>query len=358
MWVKAPYWRSDITIEDDVVEEIARIVGYESIPTTTLSAPIPHHEPNPFRDMRERIRDVLVSLGMHEVISYSLTDRETLDKVEVLSNGPEPIGVANPMSREQEYLRTSLRGSILKTLASNRRTSQGEGVRIFEIGRIYLPREEAKIRALPDEKETLIGVVSGPRFDLSWLAGRGDMDFFDAKGLLESLFGQVGARTVYEATNDPIMHPGKAARVLCDGRAVGVIGEIHPRVLGRFDLDDSPVAMFEIDLESLCEALPEDARRYTSTTRFPESERDLALIVDAAVPSARIQSVIQRNKLVKRTSPFDLYSGQGIPAGKKSIAYRTVFQSPIGTLTTEQVNSAQSDILRQLQREFGAELRG
>ena len=357
LWMEAPYWRSDVSIEDDLVEEVARTVGYEGIPTTMLSSPLPHHEPRPYRAFRERVRDILAASGMQEVISYSLTSRETLDQVGALAGGTEPIEIANPLNADMQVLRTSLRGSLLETLASNRSVSRGDGLRLFEIGRVYLPKEEARDRDLPDEKEVVVGALSGPRFPTSWTARQGDMDFFDAKGALQSLFGQIGAQVEYEASTDPAMHPGKTARLVCGGRAVGVVGEVDPRVLTRFDLDESTVAMFEIDVESLEEALSGGAAEYASVTRFPESQRDLALIVDAGVPSARIQSIIDRHKLAKHSVPFDIYTGAEIPAGKKSVAYRIVFQSPRATLTTEQVDRAQGDILRQLGRELGAELR-
>ena len=355
--MQAPYWRSDISIEDDLIEEVARIVGYDKIPTTTPSAPIPHHEPQPLRELRERVRDLLAASGMQEVVSYSLTDRATLDAVGPASGGPEPLRVANPMSSEMQYLRTSLRGSLLRTLSSSRRAAQGEGLRLFEIGRVYLPKEEARERELPDEKEVVVGVLSGPRFPTSWLPPGGNMDFFDGKGVLETVFGQIGADIEYDPSQDPIMHPGKTARLVRGNRTVGMIGEVHPRLLERFDLDESPVAMFEIDLESLHEAAPGGVGHYTGASRFPDSARDLALVVDAGVTSAEIQSVIQRHKLVGHSSAFDVYTGRGVPAGKKSIAYRIVFQSSTATLTAEQVDRAQGDILRQLQRELGAELR-
>ena len=246
---------------------------------------------------------------------------------------------------------------MLKTLAANRRISQAEGLRLFEIGRVYLPREEAKERDLPDERETIVGVLSGPRFSASWLAAQAGMDFFDAKGVLEGVFEQIGAATAYEPSDDPIMHPGKTARLVCKGKPVGVVGEIHPRVLERFDLGEATLAMFEIDLESLYEAVQGASTVFASTSRFPESERDVALLLDADISSARIQAIIRRHKLVKDSSPFDLYTGEGVPDGKKSVAYRVVFQSDRSTLTADLVDRAQGDILRQLQRELGAELR-
>ena len=355
--LKAPYWRSDIAIEEDLVEEVARIVGYDDIPTTMPSTPIPHHQPQPLRELRERIRDLLAASGMREVISYPLTSLEELDGVGAVADGKEPLRVANPMSSEMQYLRTSLRGSLLQTLASNRRVSQGEGARVFEIGSVYLPKQEAKERDLPEEREMVVGLLSGPRFPTSWLASGGDMGFFDSKGVLESVFGQIGAAVVYEPSDEPTMHPGKTARLMCGRKAVGVIGEVHPRVLEGFDLGQSPVAMFEIDLESLHDALGDGPSRYAAPSRFPESERDLALIVDDGVPSAAIQSIIQRHKLVVASSPFDLYTEHGVPDGKKSIAYRIVFRSATGTLTAEQVNRARDDLLKHLEREVGAEVR-
>ena len=357
LWMKVPFWRSDVAIEDDLVEEVARIVGYDTIPTTTLSTPIPHHQPQPMRSLKENLRDLLAAAGMQETISYPLTNQETLDNIGALGDGPEPLKIANPMSSELDTLRTSLRGSMLETLASNRRISHDEGIRLFEMGRVYLPKEEAKERELPEEREMLVGVLSGPRFPVSWLAGQEDMDYFDAKGVMESAFGQIGAHIEYEPSSDPILHPGKSARLVCGGNAVGVMGEVHSSVLGRFDMEGSSATLFEVDLESLLHAAPQARRRYQSISRFPESYRDFALTVNTDVPSAKIKTIMEGHDLVVRASLFDVYSGGEIPAGKKSVAYRLIFQSSSGTLTAEQVNQAQEDILGNLQRQVGAELR-
>ena len=357
LWMDPPYWRSDIAIEDDLVEEVARVVGYDSVPTTMMSTQIPHHKSHPQRDLRESVKDILAASGMQETISYPLTERDTLTAVGALDDGPEPMEVANPLSSEMRYLRTSLRGSVLHTLSANRRVSQGAGIRIFETGRVYLPKEEAKERELPDEKEMVVGVLSGPRSQASWLAPKGDMDFFDAKGVLETLFERLGVSVDYEPTSHSTMRTGRASRLVSDGTSVGVVGEVHPGLLERFDLSDSRTAMFEIDLESLYDVTPKSVGKYTATSRFPESERDLALVVDGSVTSAQIRTIIERHKFVKSSGPVDLYAGEGVPRGKKSIAFRIVFQSDVSTLTTELVDRAQGDILRQLQRETGAELR-
>ena len=355
--MKVPYWRSDVAIEDDLVEEVARIVGYDNIPTTMLSTPIPHHEPSPLRSTRETLRDLLAAAGMQEVISYSLTDRATLDAVHADDAGPEPIRIANPMSSEMQLLRTSLRGSVLRTLASNLRVSRGEGLRLFEIGSVYLPRDEAKERDLPEERQMVVGVLAGPRGDVSWLVEQDDMDFFDAKGVVESALDGLSVDVEYEPSSDAIMRSGRTARLTCTGDPIGVVGEVAPSVLGRFDVDVG-VAMFELDVEALCGAVGEEAGGFAGVSRFPESERDFALMVDESVPSARIQKIVSQHKLVVRAAPFDVYSGEGVPAGKKSIAFRVAFQSTGGTLTAAEVDRAQGDILRRLGREVGAELRG
>lgn len=355
--VKIPYWRSDVTIEDDLIEEVARIVGYDSIPTTMMTTAIPHHDPQPHRFLRERVRDALAASGMTEVITYPLTDRETLEAVGGLSGGDPPLEIANPMNSEERLLRTSLRGAVLRALGDNRRVSQTAGLRLFEIGSVFLPQEEARERDLPHEKERVVGVVSGPRNPTSWLAAEGLMDFFDAKGVLQSVFGQIGVQETYEPSTDSTMHPGKTASITCAGIEFGIVGEVHPQVLEKFDLEGHPVAMFEIDLESILTAVGRRRDGYAAASRFPESERDLALLVDADVQSLRIQQIIRRHKLVKTSTPFDVYSGEGVPEGKRSIAYRITFQSDRSTLTAELVDRAQGDILRQLQRQLGAELR-
>ncbi len=357
--VQSPYWRADITIAEDLVEEVARIVGYDDVPATLMSTEIPHHQPNAERVVRERVRDALVSAGMQETISYSATSLESLEKVETRTEEPEaPLKLANPMSAELSHMRTTLRSGVLQTLAFNRRMSRGEGLRLFEIGAVYLPKEEAKERDLPDEKEMLVGVLSGPRSEASWLVPEGDMDFFDAKGVLETVFEQIGVSESYEAETDSILLPGKTASVFCGNKAVGTIGEVHPRVLARFDLDDESVALFEIDLGAVYAAAGRVSVQYSPISRYPEAEQDIAILVDVDVPSSRIQTIINRHRLVKKSAPFDLYSGEGVPQGKRSVAYRVTFQSDRSTLTGDLVDKARGDIMRQLEREVGASLRG
>ena len=357
LWLKVPYWRSDISIEDDLVEEVARTIGYDSLPSTMLSTAIPHWQPQPMTQLKDLMRDLMAAAGMQETISYSPTTLRNLSSVDALDENSPPLRIANPLSSEWEYMRTTLRSNVLSTLSYNRRIAQGEGVRIFEVGRVYIPKSEAKERDLPDELEMLVGVVSGPRFAESWVVESGDMGFFDAKGSLEYAFTALRLEAKYEPSDDSIMRTGRTARITVKGAEIGVVGELQETVLNRFDLDSYPVAMFELNLHALLAVVGEVRQTHQSSSRYPESYRDLAVVVDAETPAARIQAIIDRHALVVRSTPFDIYTGEGVAEGRKSIAFRVVFQSDRGTLTSEQVDHFQRDIVRQLGRELNAELR-
>ena len=350
--VTVPYWRTDIVIEDDLAEEVARIVGYEEIPTTMLSTPIPQHQSQPMRDLRERVKDLLVACGMQEVIAYSATSLEELRRAKALDTGGIPLKLANPMSSQQEYLRTSLRGSLLSTLAANALHQAGP-VSIFESARVYLSRE----RDLPEERETVAGVLSGPLSENHWLSVEGTLGFYDAQGVAEKLLQGLGVTATYEPAEDPVLHPGKCARIIADDTTLGIVGEVHPAVVEDFGLDRGPVALFELDMESLLKVTPKVGRLYKSLGRFPSATRDISILVDEDVPSARVQKAVAKQRLVARAVLFDVYTGEGVPSGKRSLAYHLYFQSPDRTLTAEEVNRAYETISSSLQQELGAELR-
>ena len=355
--IRSPYWRVDIKIAEDIVEEVARIIGYDEIPTKMLSSPIPHKESNYSYDLRETIRDIMIAGGMHETISYSATSKDNLRKVAMLDNGPNPVRITNPITRELEVMRTTLRGSILKTLGSNINVSQNKSIRLFEIGKIYIQDNASVNDKLPEEKEVLIGVLAGPRHQPSWAVKEKYMNFFDAKGVVERVFTELGLAMECVPCKDPVMHPGKTAQVLCDGKNIGVLGEIHSDVLNQFDIKEIGVSMFEINLESLYEIKKGIYKHYSSISRFPESTRDFALVFETNVLAADIQQVINRHNLVKSSTPVDVYSSESLSVGKKSIAFRVVFQSTKSTLTKALIDKAQSSILKQLQAKFGIELR-
>src|SRR5512136_382534 len=260
--VTVPYWRMDVNQSADLAEEAARIMGYAAIPTTTLSSELPKQQVDTRLAFREQLRDLMVAAGFQEIITYSLTSQEKLGKAASTENA---IRVANPLSTELEYLRTSLRPGLLTTLAANQKYEEG-GIRLFEIGRVFLGRGND----LPDERETLGGVISGPRGALSWLGEKGQSDFFDAKGAVESMLSRLGMEAAYEASSEEKLQPGRVARVVVGQTVVGLIGELHPKVAESFDLLPQPVALFEIDIERLLSCVKEK-RGYRPLSRFPKS---------------------------------------------------------------------------------------
>ncbi len=353
--VRAPYWRSDVSMEDDLVEEVARVIGYDEMPTTMLSAPVPHHRPRPAWDLKERLRDALVAAGMHEVITYNVVSEEALRAVGGWRD--DALALANPMNEEQRHLRTTLRAGILGAVADNARHAGGEGVRIFEIGRVFVP-DGAGPGDLPDERESLALALSGRRLP-AWWAGGGDerMDLFDAKGAVADALGRLGVRPEFEPVEDPALRTGRAAAVLAGGERLGTLGELSHAAAAALGMEGTPVALAEIDLGALAAAMPAQVRRYAPFSRYPESARDLALLVDSDVPAERMRSTLAAHKLVRSATALDVYTGAGVPEGKKSIAFGLVLQSEKGTLTSEQVDRVVADLLRRLGREVGAELR-
>jgi phenylalanyl-tRNA synthetase beta chain len=351
IWVRVPYWRSDVNLAADLAEEVARIIGYDQIPVTMLSSPLPPQQPDPLLSLREKVRDILAGCGLQEVITYSLTSREKLEWISPSGYSSPTLRLANPMSTEQELLRTTLRPGLLSTLAANQR-HEPSGIRIFEVGKIYLPRE----KDLPREQEMVAAVLSGPRLEPSWFGEQGWLDFFDAKGVVETLLQRLGVSASFESSEDASFHPGKRARIVVKGTEVGVVGELHPQVAENFDLLPRPVSLLEIELEKLLPLLPARVE-YKPLPRFPSSVRDLAIVVDREVPAGKIQDIISSFPLVSQVVLFDLYTGEPVPPGKKSLAFRITYQSPTHTLTDEEVHHTQQEILTRLEQELGATLR-
>jgi phenylalanyl-tRNA synthetase beta chain len=354
--VTVPYWRSDIKQAVDLIEEVARIIGYDQIPTTMLGEPLPRQNPEPVPSLKGRMRQSLVGYGFQEVITYSLTGLEMLSNLVPEPSPPEPmpLRVANPMTADQEYLRPNLRANLLAVLAANRR-HEDEGIRLFELGKIYLPREEE----LPAEPEVLCGLLSGARVESSWLGGNGLFDFYDAKGVVEGLLRHLGVAVNFEPSSDRGLHPARQAAIVIkdEGLSVrlGAVGELHPKVADAFEIA-GPVCLFEVNVMAL---LPFTTvhKVFQPIPRFPGTVRDLALVVDAGVTHHQVQEIIRSFSMVSEITLFDVYAGKQLAAGKKSLAYRVVYQSPTHTLTDEEANGVQQQILDRLSKELGATLR-
>jgi phenylalanyl-tRNA synthetase beta chain len=202
----------------------------------------------------------------------------------------------------------------------------------------------------------LAAILGGPRGERSWLKGEGGLDFFDAKGILESLFTRLGADVRFEPAEAPMLLPGRTARIAIGDQIIGLVGELHPKVAKRFDISAQPVSLFEVDIDKLA-PFATQAVHYRPLPRFPSTVRDIALVVDAELPAKRVQEVIQSFPLVSQVTLFDLYRGEQVPPGKKSLAFSICYQSSIQTLTDEEVNKTQQELLDRLKQELGASLR-
>ena len=349
---KAPYWRSDINIPVDVIEEVARIQGYEQIPTTLLAQAIPLQKPAPLTALKRRVRNIMVGYGFQELVSFSLTNMDVLVKLspEIKKPEPLPVHIANPASSEQEYLRPTLRAGLLAALALNK-AFMDEGLRLFELGKVYLNRNEN----LPDEPDMLCGVLCGPRAEQWWQGAGEPVDFFDAKGVIEGLLKQTGVAAKFEKSSDDNLHPLNQAAIVVDGKQIGVLGELHPSVKEHFELTQT-VYLFEINIPLLLPLIRDKA--YHQIPKFPATVRDIALVVDSSVTHQQILDTMKGFSLVTDVVLFDVYSGGQVPPGKKSMAYRLTFQSPDKTLTDQQINGVQQAILKKLTTGLGATLRG
>jgi len=352
VWVTTPYWRSDIHKAVDLIEEVARTTGYDKVPATMLSQPLPRQNPEPIISLKEKVSRSLIGYGFQEVITYSLTSLDMLSRLlsEPHTLEPMPLRVANPMTADQEYLRPNLRANLLGALCANRR-HEDSGIRLFELGRVYLPRQ----KDLPEETEMLCGILSGPRFEKSWQDRDESLDFYDAKGIMEGLLDQLSVEVSFEEGSDESLHPNKQAALVIDGNRLGVIGELHPKVAQAFEICE-PVCLFEIGLTALL-PFTIGKKMFQPLPRFPAIVRDLALVVDIGITHQKVQNIIKSFPLVNQVSIFDVYSGEQVPPDKKSLAYRVTFQSPSHTLTDEEVNKVQQQILSKLSHELGATLR-
>ena len=347
-----------ITGVADLMEEVARVYGYERIPETRLAASLPPQRGNLELELEERVRDGLVALGLQELATYRLTspDREARRLPVGAPPDDKPyVQLANPIASDRLVLRHSLLSSMMEVVERNARLR--ERLALFEIGPIYLGSEES---SLPEEQPRLVLVLTGPRALPAWQpADTAAMDFYDLKGLLEALFAALhieGAR--YEPHEHASFHPGKCARLSVGEQALGVMGELHPLVRQRYELPATPLLVADLDLNALISVIP---ALYSSqpVPAFPPVLEDLAVIIDEAVPAGRVEELLRQSagKMLAGLRLFDVYRGEQIGLGKKSLAYSLTYQAPDRTLTDQEIVQIRQRIIRRLDQELGAKLR-
>ena len=356
--VTVPTHRRDVRLSADLVEEVGRIYGYDNLPSTLMPDELPPQVRNDSHILEARARDILVGCGLQEIITYSLTNLRSVARLTPGAPPPDPanyIQIANPLSQERNVMRQTLADAMLDTVGNTLRIA-GRAL-LFEIAHVYLPRPG---RVLPDEPRRLAIGLAGPRGPRAWGCDPSQpLDFFDLKGIVETLLDRLGVRgAVYEPTESPTYQPGRVAQVRVGEQALGLLGEVHPAVRAAFDLPETRVSLAELDLEAII-ALATTLRQMEPISRFPAVTQDLAIIVDEAIPAARVLELIRQagGDLLRQAVLFDAYKGAQIPPGKVSLAYTLTYQAPDRTLTDEEVAQVRDRIVHTLEHKLGASLR-
>lgn len=343
--ITVPTFRVDIGIKQDIAEEVARIYGYDKVPTTVFDV-VPQRENKKRNDiLRELVIETLVASGLNQAISYSFVSPKVFDRIRVSEDSElrDVIKLKNPLGEDYSVMRTSSLPSIMESLGRNYARSN-EYAKIFEIGRIYIKNEDET--QVPDERNILsIGMY-------------GNCDFLDLKGVVENLVEELGVKVRYaRESENPTFHPGKTASLLVRGKSVGIFGEIHPDVQEEYGLD-TPCYVAELNLDSLYEAA-DTTKKYSPIAKFPASTRDIAILVNDEILAGDIEETIRKagGNLVEKVSLFDIYKGTQIEKGKKSMAYSIVYRDQKKSLVDTEVNKVHEKILKSLENKVGAELR-
>ena len=352
-----PSHRMDISIPADLVEEIVRVYGYENLPSTLLNDVLPPQNVNQKLAGTERVRDILVASGMDEIITYSMMNPmdEARLRIENDIDLNKFVPLKNPLSQERSHLRRSLLPGAIMTARNNLRFLAK--VVTFEVGSVFHPHPKNK---LPDEPQRLSLLMSGHRDTQSWLKqAEGDYDFFDLKGVLEQFLNALHLEGVeWKKSRELPCHPGRCAQILVNGKVLGFAGELHPKVRNSFELPEQAVCVAELDLDLIIKLAVED-HQMEFISNFTPIFEDLAFVLDSSLPVESVTPIIlQTGKpLLRKATLFDVYEGEQVDEGKRSLAYSLTFQATDRTLTDDEVGKVRNKIIRRLQHEFQATLR-
>jgi phenylalanyl-tRNA synthetase beta chain len=356
--VIVPFSRHDLEREIDLVEEVARLNGYDRIPVTMpVSRMICHLSGGRQRGVA-RIRDAVVARGFSEVINYSFVSPTAWDRIALEAGDARrrTVKILNPLNEEQSVMRTSLVPSLLETVSRNL-AYRTRDLQLFELRPVFLPRDGEE--ELPDERRRLVMALCGRRAPEGWTQGGAMVDFYDLKGVVEDLIDHFRVDKVLWPADarEPYLHPGKSCRIESAGALLGTLGEVHPVVLQNYDID-TPVYLLDLDIEAFL-SVSRESEGFRPLSRFPDVYRDSALLVDESVTAQMLFDAVAavRGKLVEDFVLFDLYRGKGVPEGKKSLAIRVRYRSLEKTLTEEEIGKAHGKIIRALEEKLGAEVR-
>ncbi|SFN18967.1 phenylalanyl-tRNA synthetase beta subunit [Formivibrio citricus] len=340
--VTPPSFRFDLEIEEDLIEEVARLFGYDNVPvqpseTRLFMLPQPGH-----RRGKAVLRDLMVSRDYQEAVTYAFVEEQW--EADYAGNST-PVRLINPIASQMSVMRSTLFGGLLNALQHNINRKH-ERVRLFEIGRIF------NSTAADQQPEKIAGLAWGSRFEEQWGASKDKIDFFDIKGDVEALLAPRVAE--YRRASHPALHPGRSAEVVLDGKVIGVVGELHPRWVQANDLGSAPV-LFELELAALTTIATISAQ---PVSKFQPVRRDLALVADETLPAETLLRALSslNHPLVTGIKLFDVYRGKGVAEGRKSLAFKVLLQDTQKTLTEEDVDAAIAGLIRKAE-ECGATLR-
>lgn len=344
--ITIPTFRIDIGIKEDIAEEVARIYGYDKIPTTIYSASTGREPKYKNQILRDLIVDVMVSSGLNQSISYSFISPKVFDKINLPQDSElrNVIKIKNPLGEDYSVMRTTTIHSMMESLGRNY-SRNNDYARLFEIGKVYIPNEDETV--IPTENNILtIGMY-------------GNCDYLDLKGVVENALEKLGLSKVKftRESDNQSYHPGKTAALMIGNKKVGVLGEVHPDVSENYGVDEN-CYLAELNLDLLFEYAKTD-KKYKALPKFPAVTRDIALLVDDEILVQEIEDTIRRagGNLVEKVELFDIYKGAQIPEGKKSIAYAIAYRDEKKTLKDNDVNKVHDKILRSLEHKLGATLR-
>ena len=343
--ITVPTFRPDVLCFNDIAEEVARMYGYDKIPSTLMDGDTTVGIKTYSQQLEDRVKNTLVSAGLYETLVFSFTNPNIFDRLNVAQNSElrNAVVITNPLGVENSIMRTTAIASMMEVVARNE-NFKAENVRLFELGKIYIPKDGED---LPEERRVVtIGMY-------------GNCDFYDLKGVVEVMLDDLG---VYKRSFDPektntTFHPGRCATLTAGGKTIGVLGQIHPAVAENYGVS-SDVYIAEIDFEDIIRLAKTD-KTYKKLPKYPATQRDLAFIADDTVLAAQIENVIKKKSgnIFESVTLFDVYKGNQIPENKKSMAYSVVFRDENKTLTDEDINPIIESILKELSEKFNVNLR-
>ncbi len=338
---KVPWWRLDASIPEDLYEEIARIYGYNNMPSTLPEGEIPLPDKNLKLEMLAQIKELLVGAGLSEVINYSFTSRKNID---LLSGAENTLKITNPISPEWAYMRAGLTGSLLENIALNQ--DNYGNIQIFEVSNVYL-----KDKDLFQEKNLLGIGISGS-------IKNGSL-FFSIKGILELIAEKLNVKDIkLEVANIQLLEAGRSASIIADGRVIGYAGEVSDQAKKFFGIKHE-AAVLEIDIQLLLKSFG-NAKQYEPFSKFPVSERDLTIVFDEEVKISKILKVIDslNVKILVKRKVADIYRGKELGSGKKAVSVGLIYQSKERTLEEQEIEKAQKEIIKKVKEKVGGKVRG